>query len=256
MRRVAPAVLVGEAAQRSPNQTRAVVLIHGLGVHPIIKSWVEQASYRSWQLGSSPIVKKLSCVADVYALAYSQNAPVDQIPDLAGLSEQVAHLRRLGYTEIILVGHSAGGLIARHLVEDHPDVGVSRVIQVCSPNYGSGWARVPVVRANQIPFLYSMTASVRKQVLSDRVGKRIPEHVEFACVVGTGTFGGDGVVACRNQWSEDLQNQGIPVFPVRCNHYDVMLLNRTADLLVRLVRDPLPRLDPEEVAAARRKLHE
>ena len=43
-----------------------------------------------------------------------------------------------------------------------------------------------------------------------RRDRRIPEGVQFACVVGTGTRGGDGLVARESQWPEDLQRQGIP----------------------------------------------
>ena len=51
-----------------------------------------------------------------------------------------------------LVGYSAGALIARYFVEDSPDYGVTKVIQVCAPNGGSGWGKLTAgVRQSQEP---------------------------------------------------------------------------------------------------------
>src|SRR5947208_1981309 len=90
LKQVAPLPADNVAMERSPGQKRAVVLIHGLGVHPIRKSLVEQAGYRCWQEHDSTLVRQLAPLADVYSLAYSQNAPIERIIDLAGLPAQVA----------------------------------------------------------------------------------------------------------------------------------------------------------------------
>src|ERR1035438_4804334 len=131
---VAPAPVDGKWV-RSPMQKRAVVLIHGYYFHFKDKN-VPKAQPRPWQAADSSLVKELAKSSDVFVFAYGQNASVDTIVKQSKLSESVAQLRKLGYREIVLVGHSAGGLIARHFVEDHPDSGVTRVVQVCAPNAG------------------------------------------------------------------------------------------------------------------------
>src|SRR5438105_12476829 len=125
------------APGRSPGQTRAVILIHGLGLHLWHKDRVSRAALRTWQRPDSLLVKELVRHADVYALAYGQVVAVEKVHEAVRLADRVRELRKAGYRDVVLVGHSAGGLIARHLVEDHPALGVTKVIQVCSPNTGS-----------------------------------------------------------------------------------------------------------------------
>src|SRR5262249_43539858 len=145
-----------------------VVLLHGLKPHPFSKENVTKAIFHGWQLPDSVLVKQLVKEADVYAFAYAQNASVDEVAESPDLSDAVRRLRLRGYTEIVLIGHSAGGLIARQLVEDNPNVGVSKVIQVCAPNGGSSWASLKMVRSNQFDFLASLTKETRRKALSDR----------------------------------------------------------------------------------------
>src|SRR5262249_20422872 len=151
--------------------------------------------------------------------------------DLAG---KVLLLRQMGYREVVLVGHSAGALIARHFVEDHPDSGVTKVIQVCAPNTGSPWAALDVVRSNQVPFLSSMTRSVRRKILAERMEQCIPPDLPFACIVGACRIGGDYIVVGKSQWSEELQRQGVPAYPLRVTHWDVMTNERSAELITSL----------------------
>src|SRR3954471_2855744 len=66
--RVAP---TGELKGRSKDQTRAVVLIHGLSLLPILKDRTSKLSLRTWQQPDSVLVKQLAPHADVYAFAYS-----------------------------------------------------------------------------------------------------------------------------------------------------------------------------------------
>jgi pimeloyl-ACP methyl ester carboxylesterase len=242
-------------AGRSPDQDRAVVLIHGLSLHMISQQNTYKAYLRPWQQSDHPLVRRLAQDSDVYALAYGQNVPVDQVTASGDILRHIRSLKSAGYKQIVLVGHSAGGLIARELVEDHPDAGVTRVVQVCSPNAGSGWAALRTTRAVQIPFLVSLTRTGREKVIEKRYpGTRVPDSVGFACVVGTCHLGGDGVVSCRSQWSADLQKQGVPAYSVKTTHWDAMNNSRTQDLLGRLVVEPLPRWDEAKVAEARKSL--
>src|SRR5439155_1564859 len=126
--------------QRVARHERAIVLIHGLALHPISKEKAHRAELRPWQQPASALVKRLAKEGDVFAFAYAQTVAVEDVHRATDLAGQLRGLRRLGYREIVLLGHSAGGLIARHLVEDVPDVGVTKVIQVCAPNAGSSWA--------------------------------------------------------------------------------------------------------------------
>src|SRR5947209_18748578 len=53
--KVAPA---GPAVGRSPGRARAVVLIHGLGLHPLSTDRILKPALRPWQQGDSILVKE------------------------------------------------------------------------------------------------------------------------------------------------------------------------------------------------------
>jgi hypothetical protein len=241
-------------AGRTAGQDRAVVLIQGLVLHPISKEKVTKPALRSWQEQDSILVKELSRSADVWSLAYSQTAACERIADAPVLLRHLGELKRDGYREIVLVGHSAGGLIARQIVEDHADLGVTKVIQVCCPNAGSNWAALKAVRAVQAAFMSSLTHAARERLLQDRKEKRIPPTVQFACVVGSIRLGGDGVVSCRSQWSDDLQVQGIPAHALTATHWDAVRSVRGAELIARLIVQAQYRWDARTVRDVRRKL--
>ncbi|HTU20557.1 MAG TPA: alpha/beta hydrolase [Gemmataceae bacterium] len=238
----------------APGKRRAVVLIHGLLVHPFSKTNVGRPHLHSWQKSDCLLVKRLAQDADVFSFAYAQTVSVDEVAECPELERRVRKLRKDGYREIVLIGHSAGGVIARQLVEDHPDCGVTKVIQVCAPNVGSGWAKWQTVRSNQIDFLDSLTKPARRRSLSQRADKAIPKHIDFACVVGTGTVVGDGLVLTRSQYPPDLQKQGIPAYPFSSTHWMVLRSQKGTALVARLVREPQPRWDEKQVEAVRRRL--
>lgn len=250
---VAPAPSQGQW-WNAPRKMRAVILIHGLFVHPFSKTNVGRAQLHSWQQADALLVKRLAREADVFAFAYAQTVSADEIAECSELERQVRKLRQDGYREIVLIGHSAGGVIARQFVEDHPDCGVTKVIQVCTPNTGSAWAKWQTVRANQIDFLDSLTKPTRNRTLWQRADKEIPKNVEFACIVGTGTVVGDGMVSNRSQYPPDLQRQGIPAYPFNSTHWMVLRSHKGVELVARLVRETQPRWDDKHVEAVRRRL--
>jgi pimeloyl-ACP methyl ester carboxylesterase len=249
---VLPQPLPGQTSTRTPGQWRAVVLIHGLQLHPFSKENVARPLLRDWQKPKSKLCRALAKYADIYAFAYAQDVGVDQIVPGSRLLDDVRYLRRLGYHEIVLVGHSAGGVIARQFVEDHPAEGVTKVIQVCTPNGGSTWAKWATARKNQRIFLNSLTKEVRQRVLEARQGKRLPEDVEFVCVVGTGAGEGDGVVRRDCQWTADLIRQGVPAYPLATTHPQAMRGAKGIALIVDLVRYPAPRWTREQARRARK----
>jgi pimeloyl-ACP methyl ester carboxylesterase len=243
------------AITRSPGQGRAVILIEGLELHFLDHRKGTQADLRPWQEPGSILVKTLAHDADVFAFSYGQTAPLSDLAALPALPESVQRLRQSGYTEVVLLGYSAGGLIARQFVEDNPEAGVTRVIQVCTPNLGSSLAKIKAsVGVAQESFLQSLTQPARSRTLQERGNKKIPDGVEFVSVVGNGLVYGDGVVSTRSQWSEDLQSQGVPAVVLSVEHWDAVRSERSAPMIARLVRDSQPRWDAAKVVAMRKRL--
>src|SRR5579885_560870 len=89
--------------RRSSGERRAVVLIQGLLIRPFGKKAVESPELRDWQKPDSLLVRRLAAEADVYAFAYGQNVPVDQVAEQPALRDGVRRLRDMGYREVVLV---------------------------------------------------------------------------------------------------------------------------------------------------------
>jgi pimeloyl-ACP methyl ester carboxylesterase len=252
---VAPTPLLPGAMVRSQGQMRAVVLIHGLHLHPFSGKLAARAEFRPWQQPNSHLVRALAAEADVFAMTYAQTVSVDEIPAQPDLASDIRRLRQIGYREIVLAGFSAGGVIARQFVEDFPDSGVTRVIQVCTPNAGTGWATVKgIAAAAQKPFVQSLSKQARVQMMRARLGKRIPEHVQFVCVIGAGLVYGDGIVSTHSQWPEDLQWQGVPAVVLDAEHWDAVGGKRGAKVIAQVVRQDWPRWGSLELTAMRKRL--
>jgi pimeloyl-ACP methyl ester carboxylesterase len=252
---VAPAAVQPGQVLPSPSQHRAVVLICGLHVHPFSDSSVPRAYFAPWQKPGSPMVRALARDADVFAFTYGQAVPVTEIAGQAKLRDGIRRLRQAGYTEVVLVGFSAGGLVARQFVEDEPDAGVTKVVQVCAPNGGSSWAELKVgVRPSQRPFLQSLTKEARLEWLRQRRDRRIPANVQFVCVIGTGLGTGDGLVSTLSAWPEDLQRQGIPAETLAATHPQAMRCPEGVRLVADLVRQDVPRWDALQVEVMRKWL--
>ena len=242
---------------RTKDCKRAVVLIHGLRLHIGNTDGVSQANTRDWQESGSPMVNALRKKgADVFAFAYSQNVAFVKIVDDKGIHGSIEKLKKMGYSEIVLVGHSAGGLIARYFVEDNPDAGVMKVVQVCTPNAGSALTKLPFgIPQSQRPFVDSFSPQSRENDLRRRPNKKIPKKVEFACVVATVKgFNGDGVVSLESQWPTDLQTQGIPVAFVTADHLKVVSIHEATVRIAEVAIEPQNRWSKAEIKEARDRI--
>lgn len=59
------------------------------------------------------------------------------------LAAYIAHIRARRPSErVILVGHSAGGIVSRLFMVRNPQAGVTGLVTIASPNLGSGWAEL------------------------------------------------------------------------------------------------------------------
>jgi pimeloyl-ACP methyl ester carboxylesterase len=244
-----------DGMQRTPGRTRAVLLIHGLSIHPLNKAKIHEPLLHDWQLPGSVLVKALGRDADVFAYAYSQNTSLEKVAESPALANAVAKLRFLGYPEIVLLGHSTGGVVARQFVEDHPRSGVTKVLQVCAPNDGAPLAKLNfTVAKDQEVFLHSLTKRERLVWNELRDDKRIPDNVEFLCVVGAAGRFGDGMVPCKSQWSVDLQKQGIPAVRLATTHVTVLRSPTTVEKIADLVRESYPRWSQEMIQSHRKSI--
>ena len=238
-----------------PDRTRAVVLIHGLFVHPVRPAKASQPWLRDWQEAKSDLVKALAKDSDVFAFAYAQTAPVDEIAHGAGLQDAVARLRKAGYKEIVLVGHSAGGVIARQFVEQFPDAGATKVIAVAAPFAGVEVASFKVGYPKvQAPFVQSLAPEVRTEAV--RANKNpLGKDVQIACVVcKLKLVETDGLVSTGSQWPDDLQKFGVPIVLAPVNHFTVMQSSAAVKQIAELAREKLTRWGPEGVDKARKVL--
>lgn len=253
---VAPRSETPAAVTRLPGQQKAVVLITGLHLHLIRESETLHARFAPWQRPGSYLVSLLAEDADVFSFTYAQSVPITEIARLPDLAESVERLRQAGYSEIVLVGHSAGGLVVRQFVEEHPEAGVTKVVQVSAPNTDSGWAElVDAVRSLQKPFVDSLRKGARASWEEREGRKPLRPHVQFVCIVSAGLGRSDGVVSVASQWPKDLRDQGVPAVVFRGDHGSVVSSRPGACLIAETVRQDQPRWTTEQVETMRQRLH-
>ena len=233
---------------------RAVVLIHGLMVHPLNADAAKHPYPHDWQHPDGDLVRGLADGFDVYGFSYAQTRAIDEPGFLRGLGRGVLVLKAAGYREIVLVGHSAGGVIARQFVERYPKIGVTKVLTVAAPHHGSGLARIPFgVPAVQRPFIRSLAPPAREAAC--RGCPKLPPEIEFCCVVCKLSWAaGDTVVAADSQWPVDLCAQGVPAVVVPVSHMDAVKDEMAVRTIVGLARHRLVRWTPAQVAQGRHVL--
>lgn len=237
---------------RSPGRRDAVILLPGLDLRDDGDS-PAKPRFVDWQGSTSPLVKAFSRHADVFSVCYAQTSPVEEIASFPELRDAVGKIKRLGYDNITMLGHSAGGLIARHFVEEHPQLGVTKVIQIAAPNGGTKLAYWGVnllqVPKDQERFVESMSPGHRAEVLKSREKKSIPASIDFVAAVccTSPTSRGDGAVNRHCQWPVDLQNQGVPCVCLTGSHNEVMAHEDCLKVYCRLLTQPQPRWGTTQV---------
>jgi len=239
-------------ANTQRTKDRAALLIPGLKIHPFRPVVSTRPELHGWEEPTGELVRALAKDFDVYAFGYAQTVPLDAVVHAPGLREAVGNLRKAGYKEIVLIGHSAGGVIARLFAEAYPDSGVTKVIPVAAPHTGSELA--DIIRAGypkvQAPFVQSLSPEAR----CTKTGKG-GEKIDMACVVcKLRRLDGDGLVKLGSQWPEECQKCGVPAVLVPVSHWDVMHSPAGAKAIAELAREKLTRWNTQEVEKARKVL--
>jgi pimeloyl-ACP methyl ester carboxylesterase len=231
---------------------RAVVLVHGLQLHPIRQAKAGRPELHDWMRPNAALVRALSADFDVYGFGYAQTVPVDVVSVSPGLIAAVGKLKAARYKEIVLVGHSAGGLIARQFVERDPTAGVTKVIQVSAPNAGSELATISLgLPKPQISFIKSLAPGPRIEAARSS-DIPIAAGIEFCCVVSkVPRLSGDTLVSLASQWPTDLQRQGIPASLVAANHFDAIKAPHAVERIAELARERVIRWTPAQVETGR-----
>lgn len=237
-------------ANTKRTRDRAVLLLPGLKIHPLRPALATRPDLHAWQEPNSDLVRTLARDFDVYSLGYAQNTALDAVAQCPGLRDTVASIQKAGYKEIVLIGHSAGGVIARLFIESYPDSGVTKVICVAAPHTGSELAHLkggyPKVQAT---FVQSLAPEARMVA----VPRKIDDSIEMVCVVcKLKRVDGDGLVNLNSQWPEECRKFGIPAVLVPGSHFEAMAGAAGVKAIGELAREKLVRWTPEDVDKARK----
>ncbi|GEM_PF-2420958 len=226
---------------------RAVILVHGLRATTVLEQHAHELFPHDWQRPKSTLARALAQDADVYAVTYTQDAAVQDIAASPAFVQAMGGLPADGYDDVVLVGHSAGGLLSRWFVEDHPDAGITGVVQLCAPNAGSEWGRLyGAGRISHETFIRSLSD---RNVNDGRADKQVPADLDFLVAICDGAAVGDGVVTDQAQWPETLRRQGIAAVQVPALHFTATRGRLQAARIAAWVQDDHPRLSPDQVDA-------
>ncbi|MBI2992864.1 MAG: alpha/beta fold hydrolase [Gammaproteobacteria bacterium] len=149
-----------------------------------------------------------------------------------------AFMRRLNSDTVHLVGHSLGGIIIRHLLQEYPDQRPGRVVTLGTPHHSSSAART---LSHWLPGRIVLGKSVHDGLLGG--APRWPAQRELGCIAGTLRLGmgtivpgiprpSDGTVAVEEtQLSEMRDHIALPV-----SHFGMLLSSRVAKEVVHFLR--------------------
>lgn len=242
-----------EGEMKTPKVTheKAVLCIPGLYPHPIRPEKATMPEMHPWFEPNAPLLAALEKEFDVYAFGYAQTVSLDLVADSNGLHSTIRQLKEAGYKEIVLIGHSAGGLIAFQFAERNPQSGVSKVIPVSAPYAGSELAdlSLPLPRT-QVTYIRSLSPQPRKDVLATM--KPFPKEIEICCVMcKVSRLPNDIMVGLDSQWPEEIRKQGIPTTLVNVNHFEAIKAPQGVAIVADLAKSKLVRWDTADVAKAK-----
>ncbi|MCE9565585.1 MAG: hypothetical protein K8U57_26485 [Planctomycetes bacterium] len=231
---------------------RAVLLIPGLKIHPFKPTYATRPVIREYQQASSELVRSLAKDSDVFAFGYAQTVSLDAVAQSPGLRATVAQIKNAGYSDIVLIGHSAGGVIARIFAESHPESGVTKIITVASPHDGSEVAKLKIGYFKvQAAFVESLSPDARAQAARGK----FDDKLQMACVVcKVKGIEADGLVCLPSQWPADCRKAGVPAVLVQTDHWHAMLAPASIRTICTLTSEKLTRWSQEEVEKGQKVL--
>jgi len=240
----------GELRTPQVTKTKAVLCIPGLYPHPFRPTRATKPESHPWFESRAPLLAALAADFDVYAIGYAQTVPVDCVANCTGFKTTIQSLRDAGYTELILVGHSAGGLIAHQFIERNPKSGVTKLIPVAVPYSGSELAEINIgVPRTQASYIRSLAPTPRQDVL--RAAANFPSSVEYCAVVCKVTkLPNDILVGVESQWPAELRAQGLPATLVNANHFEILKSPQGVSTVVDLAKSKLVRWNADQTMQA------
>jgi pimeloyl-ACP methyl ester carboxylesterase len=111
----------------------ALLLIHGLGLNKDVWQW------------QGPDLSRDHYVVSYDLYGHGKSNPPPMTPSLRMFAAQAqALLDHLGFARATVIGFSLGGMIARRMVQDHPDK-VARIVVLHSPHQRSALAQQAIL---------------------------------------------------------------------------------------------------------------
>lgn len=135
---------------------------------------------------------------------------------------------------VVLVGHSLGGVIAL-VIAARKLVNVERVITISSPLGGSRFATWARWVASGIPLLGDITPHSRHilEIKTAMIDVPVFSIISTGGSLPTSTEPNDSVVSVSSQTAF----KGAKKFEVKANHFEVLMHERTVEILKKLVED-------------------
>jgi pimeloyl-ACP methyl ester carboxylesterase len=119
-----------------------VVLLHGYESNPGV--WLSTGIQQN-------LSQKFTNKHKVYSLSLPSTAPLAYQAN--ALSMQLQNIKDSHDEDVIIVGHSTGGVVARLLLTRNPDLNIKALISVSSPHLGSNLAFISNIISGAMPFM-------------------------------------------------------------------------------------------------------